>query len=360
MSGEMFLDKTVVVLGGGIAGLESALRLERKGFKVKMVDPEDALLFYPSSYSILEGGNPEKISIDYSRKFDGRNIEHIEDRVRGLEKSERKVLLDEKELGYDYAVFCLGAEDNYHGIDAEALTMRSVDDIKEGKEKIEDGKVENAVIVGGGSTGVGICAALSELREKTDQEFNITLLQDIDRLVRNLSEKTADQALERLESMDVEVKFNEAVKSLEEGIETEDSVYDSDLNFWAAGIKKKSMLENLDLEQDGRGLKVDKFNRVRGEKKVFAAGDNCSYEGKKTRATFALFEAKTVAKNILRAEEGKELKSRTISYDATLLYLGKHFSILEIGGFNLKGFLPSLMEAIGVTKRYIWLRKYLL
>ncbi len=361
MSGEMFLHKTVVVLGGGIAGLESALRLERKGFKVKMVDPEDALLFYPSSYSILEGGNPEKISIDYSRKFDGRNIEHIEDRVRGLEKSERKVLLNEKELGYDYAVFCLGAEDNYHGIDAEALTMRSVDDIKEGKEKIEDGKVENAVIVGGGSTGVGICAALSELREKTDQDFEITLLQDIDRLVRNLSEKTAEQALGRLESMDVEVKFNEAVKSLEEGsLETDDSIYDSDLIFWAAGIRKKSVLEELDLKQDGKGLKVDKFNRVENEKDIFAAGDNCSYEGKKTRATFALFEGKAVAKNVLRAEEGKELKRRTISYDATLLYLGKHFSILEIGEFNLKGFLPSLMETIGVTKRYIWLRKYLL
>lgn len=361
MFGDKSLDKTVVVLGGGIAGLESALRLERRGFDVKLVDPEDALLFYPSSYSILEGGNPGKISIDYSRKFEGRNIEHVKDRVRGLEKSEKKVILDEEELGYDYAVFCLGAEDNYHGIDAEALTMRSVDDIKEAKEKIEDRRVEKPVIVGGGSTGVGICAALSELREKTDQDFEITLLQDIDRLVRNLSEKTAEQALEKLESMDVEVKFNEPVKSLEEGsIETEDSVYNSDLIFWAAGIKKKSVLEELDLKQDGKGLKVDKFNRVKDEGEIFAAGDNCSYEGKKTRATFALFEGNAVAKNILRAEKEKELKKRKISYDATLLYLGKHCSILEIRGFNLKGFLPSFMETIGVEKRYMWLRKYLL
>jgi len=355
------LDKTVVVLGGGIAGLESALRLEREGFSVKLVDPEEALLFYPSSYSILEGGEPEKVTINYSKRFEGRSIEHIKDKVEGLKKDEKEVVLEKGELSYDYAVFCLGAEDNYHGIDAEALSMRSVDDINNAKEKVEEGKVEKAVIVGGGSTGVGVCAGLSELKEKTDQNFEITLLQDIDRLVRNLSEKTAEQALEKLESMDVEVKFNEPVRSLEEDtIETEDSSYSSDLIFWAAGIKKNSLLEDLDLEQDGKGLKVDEFNRVRNEKEIFAAGDNCSYEEKKTRATFALFEAKAVAKNVLRTEEEKELKERKISYDATLLYLGSNYSILEIWGLNVKGFLPSLMETIGVEKRYMWLRKYLI
>ena len=358
---EKSLDKTVVVLGGGIAGLESALSLERNGFSVKLVDPEDALLFYPSSYSILECGKPEKIIINYSKKFEGRNIEHVRDRFKGLKKDEKEVIIEEGELSYDYAVFCLGAEDNYHGIDAEALTMRSVDDIKDAKEKVEEGKVENAVIVGGGSTGVGVCAALSELREKTDQNFEITLLQDIDRLVRNLSENTAEQALERLESMDIEVKFSELVKSLEEDtIETEGSVYNSDLIFWAAGIKKHSMLEDLELKQNGKGLEVDEFNRIRDEQVIFAAGDNCSYEGKKTRATFALFEGKAVAKNISRTEKDQKLKKRKISYDATLLYLGRNYSILEIGDFNLKGFLPSLMEKIGVEKRYMWLRKYLL
>ena len=70
------MDK-VVVIGGGIAGLEAALRTERKGFNVKLIEPKDSMLFYPSAHRLLEGESEEAFTIKYSEKFKDRDIEHL-------------------------------------------------------------------------------------------------------------------------------------------------------------------------------------------------------------------------------------------------------------------------------------------
>ena len=350
------MGKNVVVAGGGIAGLETALRLERKGFQVKLVDPGDGLFFYPSGHKIIDGESVEKVTINYSRKFQGRDIKHFQASLENIDKDQKKVLTDSGEFSYDYLVLALGSEANFFGVDPEeAELMRYKEDLLEIYERLENGS-EKAFVVGGGATGIEAAASLSE-RENVET----TLIQAEDRLVPEMNEKTSKKAAKILENKDVNLKFSEPVTDIKDNrIETSENSYTSDIIIWAAGIKKRELLDSLDLPQNDRGLLVDQYQRVEGENSIFAVGDNCFYTGKKSRALYALFESKSAAENIRRREKEENLKERTITYDPLLLYMGKHNSILEFKRYSISGLIPSIMEKIGVEKRYMLIRKYLL
>ena len=351
------MKEEIVVAGGGIAGLESALRLERKGFKVKLIDTEDSLFFYPSGHRIIDGSPVEEVTINYERKLQDRDIEHVKASVTDLDKEEKSVSTTSGKLSYDYLVLALGSEANFFGIETdETELMRYKEDLEEINERLEKKENLEAFIVGGGATGLEAAASLSE-RENVD----VTILQAVERLVPQLNEKTSEKALKILENKGVNIKLNEAVEEIDDGeIKTSNSTYDADLIIWAAGIKKRELLNDLDLSQNDKGLLVDEYQRVEDEEDIFAVGDNCFYEGKKSRALYALFESKAAAKNISRNEKGKDLTERKIHYDPILLYMGKHNSILEFKNFSFSGLIPSMIEKIGVEKRYMLLRKHVI
>ncbi|MFO7793597.1 MAG: FAD-dependent oxidoreductase [Candidatus Nanohaloarchaea archaeon] len=351
------MKEEVVVAGGGIAGLESALRLERKGFKVKLVDPEDGLFFYPSGHRIIDGDPAEEVTINYERKFQDRGIEHIKASVTDLDKEGKRVSTTSGKLDFDYLVLALGSEANFFGIETdETELMRYKEDLEEINDRIEKKDSLEAFVVGGGATGLEAAASLSE-RKNVD----VIVLQAVNRLVPQLNEKTSEKALKILENKGVNINLNEAVEEIEdEEIKTSDSTYNADLIIWAAGIKKREFLNDLELSQNDKGLLVDEHQRIEGEENIFAVGDNCFYDGKKSRALYALFESKAAAKNIYRTENSKNLVERQIHYDPILLYMGKHSSILELKNFCFSGLIPSLIEKFGVEKRYMLLRKHIL
>lgn len=349
--------KQVVVAGGGIGGLETALRLERKGFEVKLIDPEESLFFYPSAHRMIDGESEESVTISYRKKFRNRDIEHIKASLKDLDKENNTVQTESSEIEYDYLVMSVGSEANFFGIETEETElMRYKEDLKEINERIEKEYNLEAFIVGGGATGIEAAASLSE-RENVD----VTMLQALERLVPQLNQKTSEKALKILESKGVTVKLDEPVEDIEKGkIRSSDSTYESDIIIWAAGIKKRELLDDFDLSQNEKGLLVDEHQRIEDEEDIFAVGDNCFYEGKKSRALYALFESKAAAKNISRTEKGRDLTDRKIHYDPILLYIGKHNSILEFKNFSFSGLIPSMIEKIGVEKRYMLLRKLVL
>ena len=353
--------KTVGVIGGGIAGLETALKLEGKSFDVDLYDPESELLFYPASHRVIEGYSPNKISIKYKNKFEDRSIRHIQEEVTGFNPDTKEIKTEEASNIYDYIVLAPGAETNYFGLDKGLTdTLKYREDLHHIREEIVENGVEEVVVVGGGATGVEAASALQEARENEGADFNIRLVEANDRILSRQSEKLSRKASKVLRKNNVEIELETVVTEINStGVVSEDKEFPADEVVWAGGLKKHSLIEESDIPQDKIGVKVDEFQRVEGFEDVFAVGDCCSYEGSQARALYALFEAKASAKNIKRSEKNKKLKSRSIPYDPIIVYLGEGKSALEFKKLVLTGILPSMMEKIGIEKRYMWTRKYL-
>lgn len=355
-------ENKVGIIGGGIAGLETALKLEKKGFQITLYDPRTELMFYPASHKVMEGYNPDKISINYKNKFQDRNIKHIQKEVQEINPNDKKVAGENFEDTFDYIIIAVGAETNYFGLEQKNTeTLKYRDDLCEIREEILGEKLDNVLVVGGGATGVEASSALQVAREQKQSDFEITLIEANNRILTRQSEKMGKKVEKTLKSNNVNLELNKSVKTIkDDSVVTESGEeYAADEVIWAGGLKKHPLIENSNLPQDKKGVKVDEKQRVEGFKNVFAVGDCTSYNKSQSRALYALFEAKTAAKNIVKTSKNKSLVSRSIPYDPILIYLGKYNSAFEFKNIVFTGLIPSLMEKIGVEKRYLWTRKHI-
>ena len=317
-----------MVIGGGIGGLEVALKAERKGFEVKLVDPGEEMLFYPSAHRILEGADSQEFTINYWEKFSGRNIQHIQAKAQGIDLEEEKVETEEGEVGYHYLVIAVGSETRFYDVPGKerASTMRFKEDAQEIYEEISQDGHSSIAVVGGGATGVEAAASFLELRREVD--FDLSLIHGSDRLLPANSERLAEKVETSLRSKGVNLVLeSKAVKITDDSLVMDDgSKLTADMVLWAGGVKPNSFIEDLSLEKDKQGLKVDDYMET-SQENVFAVGDIASYKRKQKRALYAIFEAKAVAENLDRKRRGKDLVERKISWDPQLIYLGgKRFS----------------------------------
>ncbi|MDA3894120.1 MAG: FAD-dependent oxidoreductase [Salinivirgaceae bacterium] len=103
--------KNFLILGGGFAGVEAAIKLRAKGYNVTLVSDRDYLFIYPISIWIPVS----KISFDNSKialadlqKKHGFNL--IIEKVEKIDAINKKVRLEKSELTYDYLFVALGMD----------------------------------------------------------------------------------------------------------------------------------------------------------------------------------------------------------------------------------------------------------
>ena len=102
----------VVVLGGGFGGLESAFYLRHKlGEKVALtlVSDRDYFLFKPNTIYIPFGEDPAKLEIPLERPARRKGIELVRGSARRIEPLERKVVLEDERISYDFLIVATGA-----------------------------------------------------------------------------------------------------------------------------------------------------------------------------------------------------------------------------------------------------------
>ncbi|MEF8880644.1 MAG: FAD-dependent oxidoreductase [Candidatus Nanohaloarchaea archaeon] len=357
------MGKQIVVVGGGIAGLETVLRLERElDAEITLVEPRERMNFYPSSHKIIEGAGIEDTTIEYDEKFSGRDIKHVKYKMTGLKSGKNIVELEKNSVNYDKLVLAFGVETNFYGTERKnSYCLRSIKDLKKIREDIESG-IEDAVVVGGGATGVEASASLDTVRKKEGYDFDIKIIQSGERLLPSNTEKTSRKVERELQESGIEIKKGVRAEQVKQGC-VECSNGDScrcDLVIWAAGVKKRGIMEEIDISQGRKGVEVNENMEVEGEDDIYAVGDISDYGGKANRAYYALSEAKTAAKNIKSELKGNRRYSNSFFWDPQVIYLGGRTSVLEISGLTLKGLIPHIVREYFVDERYMLLRKHLL
>src|SRR5579884_3875697 len=101
----------VVIVGGGFGGLQAARALRNAPVQVTVVDRTNHHLFQPLLYQVATAGlSPADIAAPIRHILRGqRNAEVLMAEVIGVDTQQRRVLLHDNWLPYDYLVLATGA-----------------------------------------------------------------------------------------------------------------------------------------------------------------------------------------------------------------------------------------------------------
>lgn len=298
----------MVILGGGFGGLWAAKALARAPVQITLLDRRNHHLFQPLLYQVATAAlNPGDIAYPIRAILTKqKNARVLLGEARGIVPAERKVMLDDGELTYDYLIVATGATHSYFGKDAWAPVapgLKSVEDALEIRRRVflayeaaereHDDAAQRAwltfVVVGAGATGVELAGALGEIglhtlardfRRIDPTQVKVLLVEGRDRVLNTYPPKLSDAAQRSLEKRKVEVRVNAMVTAVDpEGVEltyaegrTERVATRTIL--WAAGVQGSPLARSLAVPLDRAGrVNVEPDLTVPGHPEIFVVGD---------------------------------------------------------------------------------------
>jgi pyridine nucleotide-disulfide oxidoreductase len=376
--------RRVVVVGGGLGGLKLVSSLRDTDFQVVLVDKNNYNQFPPLIYQVASAGlEPSNISFPFRRLFQGwKNFFFRMAEVQHIDTEEKAIKTSIGTIHYDDLVLAAGATTNFFGnknIEASALPMKSVSEsmrlrntILQNLERAETEDNEarkqalmNIAIVGGGPSGVEIAGVLAEMkqtilpRDYPDLDtscMHIYLINATPRLLGAMSERSSREAEKALKELGVEVMTNCMVTDYvdKELVLKDGQRISAETVIWVSGIKANN-IDGIPAESIGHAgrILVDRFNRVKGLKDVYAIGDQCIVEGDEAYpyghpqlAQVAIQQAKTLAKNLIRQEKGETEQPFSYHNLGTMATIGRKKAVVEIGKLKFGGFFAWLLWLI--------------
>lgn len=398
--------KRVVIVGAGFAGLTLAKKLSPKHFQVVLLDKNNYHQFQPLLYQVATAGlEPSSISFPLRKIFQKRKNVFIRiAEVKSVDTQNNLVQTSIGNISYDYLVLANGAETNYfemNDLQQNAFSMKSVSEalllrntLLQNYEQALTSKTEeersallNIVIVGGGPTGVELAGAIAEMKDKilpkdypelNFGQMNIYLVEAAPRLLNGMSETSGKKVEQYLSDLGVHVKTGISVKNYNghaASLSNTNTLYTHCL-IWAAGVKGAALngLPEASVLPNKRIL-VDEFNRIEGLQNVFGIGDvslmktGIYQKGHPQVAPVAMQQAGLLAKNLLNAQQKKELKPFVYKDKGSMATVGRNLAVAELGKIKMKGFIAwvvwmmvHLMSIIGVKNRLFilinWIWQY--
>ena len=234
------------------------------------------------------------------------------------------------------------------GIRAEVL--RRFEDLC----RFEDNTRLSLSVVGGGPTGVEMAGALAELVRgplKNDEanaaaHIDVYLLEAGPRILPMFTERLSARAVKDLEDLGVKVLLNTVVQEVKPRqilIKGADPI-PSEVTIWAAGVKGEPTGGLLNLPLDGTRISVEENLRVSHYPNVLAIGDISGAKDADGRflpmvAPVALQQGSWVAKQILRASQGKEPQPFKYFDKGSMATIGRHKAIVQFKGIQITGVL---------------------
>ncbi|WP_315392247.1 NAD(P)/FAD-dependent oxidoreductase [Prevotella denticola] len=400
--------KRVVIVGGGLGGLELAFKLVGSDFQVVLVDKNNYHQFPPLIYQVASAGlEPSSISFPFRRLFQGQKDFFFRmAEVKAVDAAGKKIATSVGDIHYDYLVLAAGARTNFFGnkeIEAATLPMKSVSEamrlrntILRNLEKAETEEdpvrrqaLMNIVVVGGGASGVEIAGAVAEMKKNIlardypdldASQMHIYLVNAGKRLLAAMDPVSSARAERDLKELHVHIRQPQFATEYRDGILKTSAGLEIPARtvIWVSGICANT-IEGLPAESIGHAGRIltDRFCRVKGVQNVFAIGDQSLIEGDEDYplghpqlAQVAMQQAKTVAENLKAAQKGlaeKPFKYRNLGVMATI---GRNHAVAEIGGRKFGGFaawvlwlVVHLRSILGVkNKAFIllnWVWNYL-
>jgi NADH dehydrogenase len=376
----------VIIVGGGFAGLHAAQSLKRTPVDITLIDRRNFHLFQPLLYQVATAAlSPADIASPLRRILRRqKNVRVMMAEVVDFNPEQKRVILDDGEVGYDFLIVAAGAGQHYFGHDnwAEyAPGLKSIEDALEIRKRIllafemaeretdsqaRDGWL-NFIIIGGGPTGVELAGTLGEIahdafrhdfKSYDTSQARIFLVEAGDKILPAFPRRLAERAVRALQKLGVTVMTNTRVTEIGDGYiklgsgDMEKRLHSRTI-LWAAGVKASPLGQILakrtGAEVDGAGkIKVGADLSAARFPEIFVAGDLAYVEDNRGNplpgvAPVAVQAGRYVAAAIFARLNGRQVKPfhyRDLGLVATI---GRSEAVAKIGRFHIGGFVGWLI-----------------
>ena len=378
----------VVIVGGGFAGLYTALELDRRLghhrlLEIVVLDRRNYFLFPPLLPSVATGAiETRQVTYPFRRIFEATSVVFRKETVESIDLGARVIHtradVDEKstalhrELRYDALVLAPGSDTQTFrtpGVAEHAFFMRELGDAVSVRNHIIDcfelaAQEQSAerraallrfVVVGGGPTGVELMAEIRDLIEHvltvrypevSPEEVDLVLVQSGAQILPGWHPTVVQHATEQLHALEVRMLTGRKVQSVSEFAVALDGgeTLPTRTTVWCAGVKPAGLLGAVDLPKHPSGrIPVEEDLRVPGRPEVFVLGDAslCQHEGRSLPplGQVAFQQGTHTGKNLARLIRGEPLTPfRYFNYGA-LVSVGEHFAAIDLMGVRMSGAL---------------------
>ncbi|WP_100487419.1 NAD(P)/FAD-dependent oxidoreductase [Sporolactobacillus pectinivorans] len=382
----------ILIIGAGYGGMITAVRLTKE----LGVEDADITLVNKHNYHYqttwLHEAAAGTIHHDRTRMLiknviNTKRVNFVQDSVRSIDKENKKVILKNGALDYDYLVIGLGFESNTFGIkglEENAFAIRSVNTARRIREHIEykfasfnndpDAKDSDLTIVVGGAGLSGI-EFLGELVDRIPdlckeydidpEKVKIIDVEGLPLILPPFERDLAEYAQKYLESKGVAFKLGTFIKeATHDGVlvQKKDAEEMEEIKagtvVWTGGVKASHIPADSGFETNRGKIQVNKDLRAPDDDHVFAVGDVAVFfpkEGERPyppTAQIAVQEGDLVAKNLRHLIKGEETEPFVYKERGTVASLGEKQAIGVVFDKKLKGMPAAAMKKV-IDDRYL-------
>ncbi len=320
--------KKVVVLGGGFAGIQSAIELQKSGlFEVTLVSNKDYLYIYPITIWIpTHEIEPEEAMLPLAQIQKKYPFNLKIAKILGINAGSNEVLLENGSITYDYLIVSIGADKMQHkglentyticGTPESNLGFRDELDklIAKGEGKIAigfGGNPKDKSAVRGGPAFELIFNIDNYLRKKgIRKNFELNMFAPMEEPGARMGKQAMSMMGAMFKSKGLVRYFGKKITGFEpDGVLFEDgSKLASDLTMFIPAGSGSSVFTNSDLVLSEAGfIQINDWCQVKGMTNVFAIGDSAALEGPDYTAKqghLAELMGRNAAHNIIQIERG--------------------------------------------------------
>ncbi len=329
----------VLVLGGGFAGVESAIYLRKNDMDVTLVSDRDFFYIYPTSIWIPTGGeNVESVSVPLDQLARAHGFKVIVDPVTKFDAVARKVDLASGRVleGYEYIVVALGQDKIKHKGGEHTLSIcGKPQEATELYNRLEaliarrsgriamgfGGNPKDTSAVRGGPAFEVLFNVHNKLKKEGVREnFELTFFAPMEKP----GQKMGPKALEMMDMMfgmtDIKKRVGTKITEFaEDGVLFEDGTkLESDLVMFIAAGTGHSVLAESGLPLSDTGFVVtNEYNEIEGFEGIYAIGDSAALMGPEWRAKqghVAEVMARNVAYNLFNHAQHIDSKESYIEH----------------------------------------------